>query len=138
MASELTVFQGVGLAKTSAGVAAACNDPVNSMTVSEIEKARREPIDPQAFAVCMTLICSRYEKKSDKALFARFYQRLSVEMGHTEFLAAFYDLEGAEVFYAQVLPYLLKHVRNQRDNGPDLLHLSMAEVYARGRGEPVE
>lgn len=110
------------------GHVAVCNTPDTRLTVKQIEAMRSEPISKEAFMACITLFHERFDKAPKKSVIAYYYGELQRVMGQAEFLAAFRDLMVADLFFAAGWPYLVAHVQRQRDNGPDLLHKSMAET----------
>ncbi len=111
---------------------ARCNHSSTQMTVAEIKAARAEAIPPDDFTDAIALICERFDREISESIARQFYSTLKQHMGAEEFAAAYNDFWTTEMFFANVIPFFVKHVQRQRENAPDLISLGMAEAYRRG------
>ncbi len=122
-APEVVRFQGQAVAT--------CNHPSTTMTVDEIKAARLERINPGDFADSFALVCERFDKDLSDPLLKQFYETIGESMGASEFRAAYRDFWKTEMFFANVVPFFVKHAQKQREN-IDLIGRGMSEVYKRG------
>lgn len=128
-----TIPQKNDLPRSDGLTVARCNHPSTDMAVAEIQAMRAAPIAEGDFADTFTLICERFDRNLSAPLLRQFHKTLSQNMGAEEFAAAYEDFWGTEMFFANVVPYFVNHAKRQRENGPDLIALGMAETYQRGR-----
>jgi hypothetical protein len=117
-----------GVVRWSGSYIARCNWNGSGMTSSQIQQARAQPIEREAYADAMTLWQERFDREMSAPLMQFNYELLASEMGQTEFVAAFRDAMATKMFFADLIPFLIEHVKKQRDDGPDLWALDFAEV----------
>lgn len=111
---------------------APCNRAGTRLKLETIKAMRAEKIDPDEFADAMALICERFDRELSAGLLRQYYAAINEVMGALEFQAAFKDFWGTKMFFADVCPYFINHVKQQRENGPDLGALAFAEATQRG------
>jgi len=118
---QLDVFEGdKDIRRYDDRMVAACNDPTVDMPSDEIFAMRRQPINQQTFATAFALLSERFDREISQPLYKYYYRLLSSEMGEAEFKAAVTDAMKATLYWQNVIPFLVKHVREQRERGPDV------------------
>lgn len=112
---------------------AAINDPTGQYRAEIIERVRSADIDKELFAKHMALFASHFGASYDADLLRHYYDLLNESMCTEEFIAAARDAFRAKLYKTELIAFLSEHVRRQREDGPDLMKLSMAEIYKRGQ-----
>jgi hypothetical protein len=123
---ELKLKDSIEFVKTDGGHVAPCN-VAGMHSYDEILLLRQEPIGVDAMTETLSLACYRFNAALNSALISYYAKILERECGKTEYLAAFEDFMRTKVFFADFLPWILNHVKEQRENGPDLINLSLQE-----------
>jgi len=118
-----------GLLQVRGMSVAAYNAPDTPLSAAEIMLLRHEPINEANFKAAMVLFCERFNREISQPLMRYYYQLLGEEMGDAEFRAACRDAMKAELLWQNLVPFLLAHVRKQREEGPDLWLKQLTESH---------